>query len=297
MKKAVLCFAHRSPEILNVQLRQLLHNTECTDIYIHLDLKSMWMKDEIIQSPHIYYIKNNVDITWGDDSMMRALFNSWEEIRISRRSYDYFIMTTGQDLLVREDIDEYLIQNKGKIWLDASEQNNWRQLVLKYKFPKSFCRDLSPAKYFLIRALRSLYYRCLRYGIAPQRKLEFDLSSIKLYYSFNWCIMPFDVFEYCSQYINENEAFRAIYQNTILPEDSFLATLIMNSPHHSKVVLNDDMSFVTNTYHSAFTVHPKVLTMDDIDAIAASKCLFARKFDERIDLDVINYYKDRIIKS
>ena len=294
MRKAVLCFVHKDPDLINTQIRQFL-SVGNTDIYIHLDSKAVGMKVNIIEDPHVFYISNSISITWGDDSMMRALFNSWKEIFLAGKNYDYFIMTTGQDLIVKNNLDAFLLNNNGKIWIDSCEQDSWRRRVLSYKFPKMFCKDLSKNKYIFTRIFRSLYFRTLSLGLAPKRKLSFDISQIKFYYSFNWSLMPFSVFQYCVKYLEANPSFKEIFLNTILPEDSFLGTLIMNSPYRKDVVLSHGNHCVTQTFHYPFTVHPKILTVDDIPQIESSDCYFARKFDSKIDQTVIQYFKNKVI--
>lgn len=297
MRIAVLCFAHKDPDLLNVQISQFIVNNEETDIYIHLDAKSLWMKDLIKKSEHVIFISNPVSVSWGDDSMMKALILSWNEIRLENRHYDYFIMTTGQDLVVKKGLKEFLLANRGKIWIEAEEQDKWRKRVLTYKFPKVFCRDLSSPNYIFLRILRSVYFRLLRLNIFPKRKLKFDLNALTVYYSFNWSVMPYNVFEYCSDYIFNNSDFRQIFLNTILPEDSFLGTLIMNSPFKDDVVMLSMRKTATQTFHYPFSVHPRILSMDDVHNIESSDCFFARKFDSKVDGKVIKYFRDTIIKD
>ena len=296
MKKVVLCFAHKDPDLINTQIKQFLFSGN-TDIYIHIDSKSVSMKDRIVEDPHVFYINNNISITWGDDSMMRALFNSWNEIFHAGKEYDYFIITTGQDLVVKNNLDAFLLNNNGKIWIDACEQDAWRRRILSYTFPRFFCKDLSKKKYIFTRILRSLYFRTLSLGLAPKRKLSFDISQIKFYYSFNWSVMPFYVFQYCVNFLNDNPSFKEVFLNTILPEDSFLGTLLMNSPYKKDVVINQSNQCITQTFHYPFTVHPKILTVDDIPQIESSNCFFARKFDSQIDSAVIQYFSNKVINN
>ncbi len=297
MRIAVLCFAHKDPELLNVQIAQFTENSDDVDFYIHLDAKSLWMKDSIKKGEHVFFVSNPVSVTWGDDSMMKALFNSWEDIRSKNRLYDYFIMTTGQDLIVKSGLKKYLSANRGKIWIDAEEQDSIRKQVLAHKFPKVFCRDLSKHSCLPLRILRSIYFRLLKFHGIPKRNLNFDLSSLKFYYSFNWSVMPYNVFEYCLDYISNNPDFKQIYLNTILPEDSFLGTLIMNSPYKDNVVLLSTRKTATQTFHYPFSVHPRVLSMIDIHEIESSNCYFARKFDSKVDFEVIEYFRDKIINN
>lgn len=297
MKKAVLTFVHKDSYLLNIQIQQFLYNSPETDIYIHLDKKSEKMRGEIINHDRVFFIKNNVSVTWGDDSMMQALFNSWDEIISLNKSYDYFIMCTGQDLLIKPNLDEFLLQNSDKIWLDTKEGDKWCRMFITRKFPRCICRDLSVvSKAHPLRIFRGVFYRLMKLNLIPKRYLQFDIKNIVFYYSFNWSVIPFYVVKDLYKYINQTSGYRDAYKNTFLPEDRFLGTLIMNSKYAKNVVWSDNEWSKTMTYHTPIEVHPKVFTMEDICEIDKSDCFFARKFDSNIDINVINYYKSKIIK-
>lgn len=297
MRKAVLCFAHKDACLLNTLLEQFICNNQDTDIYIHLDKKSEYLKTEIVENARVIFIKDNVSITWGDDTMMRALFNSWNQIFNSGKTYDYFIMCTGQDLLVKEDLDKFLLENNGKIWLDTTLKDDWGKRLISRTFPRFICCDVSSKhKLHPLRVYRSLYCRLVHNGIMPKRKMNYNIDHMKFYYSFNWSMMPYEVFIYCYNFLTSNPGFKELFLNTILPEDRFLGTIIMNSQYSKDVVWDNDESWSrTQTYHSPFVIHPKVLTMGDIEEIEASNCYFARKFDSSVDLDVIKYFKNKVL--
>lgn len=297
MRKVVLCFAHKDEYLLNTQIEQFLcHNSE-TDIFIHLDKKSEAMKDKVLVNEHVHFIKNNVSVKWGDDTMMKALFASFREIAESGGEYDWCIITTGQDLQVRKGLDEFLEINKGRIFLDALNDSKSFSILLPHRIPRSLCNDsYSLPFYHPRRIMLSFYFRLMKYNLIPQKKIVYDWKKLKFYYSFNWSIMPFDVFAYCADYIEKTPGYKELYSDTLLPEDGFLATLILNSKYADRVVWKNERETRTMTYHSAFKVHPKVLGMADVSEIDHSDCFFARKFDSKVDKEVVDYYKQIVIE-
>ena len=302
MRKAILCFAHKDVNLLNTLIDQCLYNTNGeTDFYIHLDKKSEELKPGVRQSPNVIFINQNVSVTWGDDTMMRALYNCWSEIYASGKEYDYFIICTGQDLLVKPDLDKFLEENKGKIWLDARESNQWRQRVVKAWWPTFVSRDLSKyPRWNWRRLFRGTYVQLLiRFGIYVPKRITYDLSDWTLYYSYNWSIMPYEVFKYCQEFVSANPSYRDLYLNSRLPEDGFLASLIMNSPFKDNVQWNGYRNnwTATQTYRTDFYVHPKIFDMSDVVDIDNSPCYFARKFDSNLDAEVIEYYRNKVIKD
>ena len=95
----------------------------------------------------------------------------------------------------------------------------------------------------------------------------------------------------------ETEGLKQLYTDTFLPEDAFLATMVLNTKYADQVQWINENKTVTQTYHSPIHIHPKVFTMEDIAEIEESNCFFARKFDSKIDSDVIDYFKNKIIKK
>lgn len=300
MRKAILCFAHKDPVTLNTLIDQSLYKTNGqTDFYIHLDKKSEHLKDLIRKSSNVFYIQNNVSVTWGDDTMMRALVNSWKEIFSKGKDYEYFIMCTGQDLMVKSGLDEFLENNKGGIWIDAKEGDVWRKRYIKAWWPAVISRDLSRyPRWNYRRLIRGIYTTLVNKNIYIPRRLSYDISKLTFYYSYNWSIMPYGVFVYCYEFIRDNPDFVKMYLNTRVPEDGFLGTLIMNSPYKNDVQFNGrkDGWTATQTYHTDIYIHPRTFDNSDIIDIDNSNCYFARKFDSAVDASIIEYYRNKVIK-
>ena len=300
MKKAVLIFSHKDPVLLNTLIEQFLHNSPFTDIFIHLDKKSIGIKDSIKSHNNVFFIKNNVSVKWGNDTMMRSLFNSWEEIINNGKEYDYFIMCTGQDLLVKPEIDKFLESNKGKIWLETKKGIS-RELkcVLFSKLPRLACGDYAHKKRFNpLRIIRGLCFRLSTHKKLPQKKLSKRFKDLQFFNSYNWSIMPYNVLKWTFKHIKENKDLNNLYLHTYLPEDYFLGTMIMNSPFASEVVWKTgELWSCSPTFHYPFEVHPRIITLNDIADVESSGCIFARKFDSAKDQQVINYFKNKILNS
>lgn len=230
--------------------------------------------------------------------MMRAVFASFEEILSNGKRYDWFIITTGQDLLVRKGLDEFLSKNVGKVFLDARKDRKNFDIILPRRVPAFLCDDsYSKPLYHPKRLMMSIYFRLMKYGIIPLKNISYDYSQLSFYYSFNWSVMPYDVFVACAKFVENTLGFKELYYGTLLPEDGFLATLIMNSKYADCVVWKDENQSETLTFHSQIVVHPKILTEKDIPEIESSNCFFARKFDSSVDKNVIDYYKNLILKK
>jgi hypothetical protein len=81
----------------------------------------------------------------------------------------------------------------------------------------------------------------------------------------------------------DERALMRHYRRTIVPSESFFATVLMNDPELR--VSSDDRRFVSFAPGAA---HPDVLTEADLDRLMASGAHFARKFDAEADAAVLD---------
>lgn len=307
MDKAVLVIAHKAPEQINMLIKQLLHDSNgCTDIFLHIDKKSESIKSSIYANEHVFFIKNNRAITWGNDSNVRMLLDCFQEILSFGKEYDYFQICTGQDLMIKKGLDDYLEKHKGKIFIEITKNDLYIKNLLLYNYPSFMRRDNSNNKFLTFIEL--LYIALIRIGIIPKKKLQFDYNKVDFWCSYNWSFMPFEVLKYIDKYLTDNKTFLDIYMNSRLPEDGFLGTIIMNSPYKDAVVFFEKEITVglinkskTRRGNSLTYLKPlenshfPALTTDDIESLNDSSAFMARKFDINVDRKVIEYFFNKVI--
>ena len=294
MDKAVLCIAHKAPEQINILIGQLLNDAKGrTDIYIHLDKKSESIREQIMENPHVFFIKNSHSVNWGNDSNVRMLVDCFSEIESYGKSYDYFQICTGQDLMVRCGLDEFLERNNGQIFIEITKNDNYIKNLLCHRYPKWLQKDVSGTA---LSTLCLIYDFLTRTVLIPKKKIEYDINSLDLYVSYNWCFMPYEVLLYINQFLKENPGFLTIYWDTRVPEDGFLGTLIRNSPYREQVVFKQDGKMGESlTYHNKLEgCHFTNVSMNDLEAIEKSGCFLARKFDIKTNPDIVNYFAEKV---
>lgn len=303
MKRAVLCIAHKSPEQLNVLIKQFLADAPETDIYFHIDKKAEKIKADIMKHPQVFFIQNSHSITWGDDSTVRMLVDAFSEIVSQGKQYDYFQICTGQDLMVRPGLDRFLEEHRGKIYADIGRLPRMRYYLL-YKFPKFLCKDISHS--FFLRNLNRAYTLLAILGLAPKKEVHYDIKNMEVYYSFNWSFMPYEVLCYIDHFLKSNPTFLDLYWGARLPEDSFLGTLLMNSPY-KEAIDREKVHYEffgrgikrcshSLTYMSNYPplIHPPILTESDIPDIENSGCFMARKFDMATEPEAVDYFLKKV---
>ena len=75
--------------------------------------------------------------------------------------------------------------------------------------------------------------------------------------------------------------------NTLIADEGFFQTVIMNTSYQGQIV-NDDKRAIDWIPMGDIKLRPRDYTVDDADALQQSEHLFARKFDETIDSDILD---------
>ncbi len=80
---------------------------------------------------------------------------------------------------------------------------------------------------------------------------------------------------YVHRFVRENPPFVSFFRHTLIPDELFFQTILLNSPLRESVV-NEELHYVD---WRAGTVQPATLSMTDLEPMLASGKLFARKLD------------------
>lgn len=303
MKKAVIILAHQKPKQLNIFIDQLLSDME-TYIFIHVNKACEDIIPSIKNDKRVFISNRNIIINWGGPEILQAELIMLEEALAHSIKFDYFIICTGQDLLVRRDLDCFLEKNKGKVFIERIDGNRpeWADNVararLLYKWPKIYRKNYIN-RYNIFRILRKVHYSLAkkRFPLLPKKKIKYDVDSIKFYRDWFWCALPREIVEYVIEFSKKETEFMKIYQECFIPEECFMTTVIINSTFKESVSYNNGSTDTLTFLKQMENWHPPVLMMSDINEIENSGAFFARKFDDSIDAEVIEYFRDKIMNG
>ena len=299
MKKAVICLAHNLPNQLNLFIKQLVHDGS-TDVYIHVNKDYKQIENDINVCEHVFLIKNSVSISWGNDKILEAIMLSFEEI-CKKNTYEYVLITTGQDLLIREGLDEYLSSCGDRVFIDMSlndlkRANQTARARLLHKWPKMYLKRLD-FKFNPIKILRKIRIGLAKKGLCLFRKKVYKRAkNSAFFYSTFWAAMPISVANYLLKEYQKEEV-KKIYTDAMCPEEHFFATLIMNSSFKDKIIFVDGKSNSLTFAKAMINNHPPILTMEDIPMLESTECFFARKFNINQDKNVVYYFVNKITKE
>ena len=90
-----------------------------------------------------------------------------------------------------------------------------------------------------------------------------------------------------------------------MPEENYYQTLLMNSSFKGEIDVNSPEMVAQNCKTYAhflpegrpFTGHPYILTVEDTECLIeyAKSRFFARKFDETVDSDILNWIDENLL--
>jgi hypothetical protein len=274
VKAAVLIQAHREPAIINRLIRSLLHPG--ISVYVSVDKKSRI--DPAVLDPGARYLGAKRDIWWGDFSLVEGTLDGLAEIRRVDKDYSHAILLSGQDYPVwsGDRILGFLEENEGRSFLHHAPlaPGGWPEAAARlehhhYHGPSAARRLASKAA----RGVRRLLglKRTLPGGLAPHG-------------GSNWFMLAREAVDHCLDYAAANPAYVEFMRTVAIPDESFVHTILLNSPLRGSVV-NDNMRYVD---WSERRPNPKLLTAADHPAIAASGKMFCRKVDSRVSMELLD---------
>lgn len=274
MKHAYLIMAHTNPRQLGMLL-QLLDEPN-NDIYLHIDVKS--------QDIDIDALKKNVNK--AGLQVFQLFDNRWAEMSITKcqlhllseavKTYhDYYHLISGQDLPIKSnrEINDFFTQNKGFEFIHFDPKTQKPKESSKfYHFGKGNFEII-----------------CVRI----QRKIGFDRHIPT---GSEWFSITHELALDLSQH--KQKALKAV-KFTISSDECVLQNFVDNITKNEYKLYqkNDDDNYVSNMrlidWKRGNGRNPYTWRIEDFDEIMRSDRLFARKFDEKVDFEII----DQIVKK
>ncbi|MDP2090193.1 MAG: beta-1,6-N-acetylglucosaminyltransferase [Candidatus Gracilibacteria bacterium] len=270
---AYLVLVHRLPKqfkrlfkaIYSPNNYYLIHIDKKADKDLHEEIK------EFINDFQNTYILESENIVWGGYSMVQVELNGIKKLLEISDKWDYFINLSGQDypLKSQKEITNYLSKNLNNNFLKVADQ-----LIER---PETMNRI---DNYFVDNGTNMSEIK--------SKKREF-LDNVTPYIGGQWMILTRKCCEFIINDL-ETKKFEKFYINTLIADESFFQTLLMNSSFTGKII-NDDKRSIIWVADGDIKLRPKTFDNTDIDYLSINDNLFARKFDDNIDSEIINKIK------
>jgi hypothetical protein len=100
-----------------------------------------------------------------------------------------------------------------------------------------------------------------------------------------WLNLSRPAMAYVLDFVAGHPDYRRYHEHTLLPDEIFFQTILAGTEFAERhELMNDSLRFMKWSHDAT---HPVVITRADLAAMRASSALFARKFDEAVDAEVI----------
>lgn len=300
MKKyAYLIIAHNNFSQLEKLIR-LLDDKE-NDIYLHIDKKvknfDFEKFEKIPQKSNLFFIKR-IKVNWGGFSQIKCEINLFKEA--SKRNYEYYHLLSGVDLPIKtqEEIKKRIEKDKGKLFINYTEdccikENNILERICLFHFFQEWVRSKRTIIVVPAKILEKI-------SLTIQKKLGVNRlkkkKKIEIKYGAQWISVPHCFVEYV---LEQEKQIYELFRFSNCCDELVMQTLAYNSKFKKDIY---DIE-TRDTFHSCLRSidwkrgNPYVYRIQDFEELIHSEYLFARKFDEKIDKEIIDKIEQYLQKE
>jgi Core-2/I-Branching enzyme len=288
MNLAYIISAYQHAEHLSRLVRRLYDPG--ASFFIHVDKKTdRRVFSEMLESlgtvPRVRFLKRHT-CYWGGFGHVAATLEGIGDILATGTRFDYAVLLTGQDYPIKPNsyIKAFLAAHEGKLFLhyfplpieawsdgrrsgglERIEAWHWRVAGRHLRFP--------PSQRLPLR-------RRFPAGFRP-----FGGSSY-------WCLSG-DCIRYIHEFVLQHPSFVRFFRHVDIPDEMFFQTIILNS-RFGAMAVNDDLRHIN--WSVPDLGRPSLLRRGDFGSLADSRKLFARKFDARIDAEVLELIDQHLLE-
>lgn len=287
MKHAYLILAHNNFYILKVLLKLL--DNENNDIYIHIDKKTRNVPKEeilsVVQKSNLHWV-TPIKTYWGHSSLVNA------ELKLIKTAilnveYEYLHLISGVDLPLKKqsEIHKFFEDNKGKEFVGFSNlKNNYEDRVKYYYWLQKYEKNSK-----IIAKLQEILTKFQK--ILKVNRLK--NSNINIQKGCQWVSITGDFAKYI---IKQEKWIQKFFANTNCSDELLMQTILINSPFAKNIYNKND------EYKSCLREidwergSPYVWKKEDKDILLSSNNIFARKFDENVDKEIMKIIMNNFIE-
>ncbi|MCX8532726.1 beta-1,6-N-acetylglucosaminyltransferase [Chryseobacterium luquanense] len=269
---AYLILVHRLPNQFKKLFKAIY---DSSNFYlIHIDKKASQQIGEDVKNFLKDYLNVHIldseNVIWGGYSMVQAELDGMKYLLEMNKKWDYFINLSGQDfpLKSQEIIKNFLSKNNGKNYIKIADQEKSR--------PETMNRIEN-------------YFEELEDKISDKTHKRDFMKGVIPYIGGQWMILTRN----CCEFITNNvevKKFEDYYLNTLIADESFFQTVLMNTSF-AGTLINDDKRAIIWIPDGDIKLRPKTFTQTDLGFLLEGNHLFARKFDNNVDNTIIESLK------
>lgn len=287
MKHGFLILLHHHYEQVSRLIALLDHEDSC--IFLHVDGKSSLTEADIARLTHaarraqVIFV-DRVPVQWGGYSLVQATLNLFK--CAAAYDLDYYHLISGADMPLRSWQEFNAVFESGGgaqfvSYVPAAYQKSLQKRVRFYWLfqekignPKQALQQKALDRIFLL-ALQRLFVFAQKIAGVDRRK---GYAHVTFTVGSNWVSITK---AFLHDIVRSEAWVQKTFQNTLCPDEVFITTLLTNSEFSQNVRPNlRQIDWGRG--------NPYTFRAADYDALMNSGALFARKFDETVDPQIID---------
>lgn len=292
-----LIASHTKPDQVMRLVKTIRSHSPDSYILIHHDYSSSILdRSAFEQLSNVQVMEDFIPGIWGEFSLVAMELHCIDWLLTHSIHFDWLIFLSGQDYPIQpfSEIEQFLQTTEYDGFmeyflatdppLESVESGlRWqantgfkRFFYHHYKLPNStilnsLCFKLgrlinNRQSLFTVSADRNGSKLGIRCSATPFN------STFQCYAGSQWHTLSRRCIQYIYDFVQRNPSFVKHYQKTVIPDESFFQTILVNNPQLK--ICNDNKRYIP-----WFNSQPVVFGMQDFDRLVASNQQFARKFD------------------
>lgn len=283
-KHAFLIIAHNHFDILEKLIKMLDH--ERNDIFLHIDKRVKDFDQErfskLLKKSNIFFTRR-MAVYWGHSSQVDCELLLLEAC-LNQGKYQFVHLLSGVDLPIQT-------QNYIHSFFDRHPNTQFLQVG----WAEKHLYRLNRYHFFLKHTEISVGIKTLVNKVNNIVTEKLNINRLKKYNQMevvktaNW----FSISGECAEYVYSKRKFiKKLTRFTVCADEMFLGTVIYDSPYWKQVYnpepsWDGHMRYIDRIRNIGSSPH--TFTIGDKKLIEESEMLFARKFDETVDSEIIEF--------
>jgi Core-2/I-Branching enzyme len=281
VKFAYLVLAHKNPQQLALLCKTL--SARGGIVFVHVDQKVELAPFQATLSalPGVHLLEQRWPIYWGGFNMVRATLHMCR--MALAEGAERLVLLSGLDFPIKpmQEIEHVLGQDADHIDMltlpcpGLGDGDGFHRIRYFYGM------DLMAKLGFKPRALFVAHSRLLPFWHrSPPSGLNIRMGS-------QWWSLKAQTVRAVLQHVDAHPEVERFFKWTSIPDESFFQTLV-NTLAPAKVISNNRRLIVWDRQPK-----PYVFRANDLDELIKSDALFARKFDEEVDTQILQLLLER----
>lgn len=291
VEKAYIILVHKNAKQVKRLVGRL--NDGQSRFFVHVDAKSNRANfaTEFAGMHHVEFV-DQVATDWGKFGLVDATLNALKAVKKSGKHFDRVILLSGQDYPIKSNkqINEFFARSPYAIFMDHTPLPNhhrWSPNGGLYRVNKYFFGFEKHSKL----AAKSANFISMMVP-ALGRKMP---ANVQPFQGSQWWVIDMAALDYILDYVAENPSYISFHKHTFAPDELFFQMILLNAKDESIVGAIDNNNLRFMKWPEPASPHPELLNTGDMQEIKSSGALYARKFDEQHQAQLMDMIDEEVL--